>query len=311
MAKFLTETVLRRIDKLAAHRPDLAPPLELYRRWYALLDRRPPIAAPVVLSHDEADRKLAKGLPLLSDCQLQLNLDVAESVFLDLLDLLLELDIHAAPHLPARLSSLRKDVASQQVTLTEIMEAVVGQTSQDRFCYLSIKYDLEPSFITTVLTILIRPIYMLSASSLSDLLTHKAWARGYCPICGSPPTIGELQGKEGALHLRCGTCGSDWPFPRVRCHVCGNSDPQTLGILQLYDEPEAPFVRTCTKCRDYVKIITSFAPTSPELIPIEDLATLELDFIAQGASFSHAGASSDALAKAFHIPHRFVQEPNP
>jgi hypothetical protein len=35
----------------------------------------------------------------------------------------------------------------------------------------------------------------------------------------------------------------------------------------------------------YLKVIAAFTPTPPEMLPVEDLATLHLDYIAQKPSY--------------------------
>ena len=45
-------------------------------------------------------------------------------------------------------------------------------------------------------------------------------------------------------------------------------------------------VEVCDKCNGYLKVVFSFAPTPPEMLPVEDLATLHLDYIAQGRGYA-------------------------
>jgi formate dehydrogenase maturation protein FdhE len=42
----------------------------------------------------------------------------------------------------------------------------------------------------------------------------------------------------------------------------------------------------CDKCNGYLKIITTYAPTAPEMLAVEDLATLHLDFRAQEQGYA-------------------------
>jgi FdhE protein len=45
-------------------------------------------------------------------------------------------------------------------------------------------------------------------------------------------------------------------------------------------------VEVCDKCHGYLKVINSFTPTSPEMLTVEDLATLHLDYIAEARGYA-------------------------
>jgi len=62
---------------------------------------------------------------------------------------------------------------------------------------------------------------------------------------------------------------------------CGNENHNTLGYFYPENQCERLRVEVCEKCRGYIKVITTFSPTPPEMPPVEDLATLQLDYIAQ------------------------------
>jgi formate dehydrogenase maturation protein FdhE len=44
----------------------------------------------------------------------------------------------------------------------------------------------------------------------------------------------------------------------------------------------------CDNCHGYLKVITSFGPTPPEMLIVEDLATLHLDYIAQERGYERS-----------------------
>ena len=86
-------------------------------------------------------------------------------------------------------------------------------------------------------------------------------------------------------HLRCGQCNSDWRVGRLQCIYCRNEDYVALRVPQLEDKPDNARAEVCGKCNGYLKVITAFAPTATELLVVEDLATIHLDYIAQGRGF--------------------------
>lgn len=100
--------------------------------------------------------------------------------------------------------------------------------------------------------------------------------------------MGEMRDDNQARHLRCGQCSSDWRVGRLQCIYCGNEDHNTLRFLQLEGKPDNTRAEVCDKCNGYLKVITAFAPTTTELLVLEDLAALHLDYIAQGRGFLSA-----------------------
>ena len=76
--------------------------------------------------------------------------------------------------------------------------------------------------------------------SLSDL----TWDRGYCPVCGSSPSISYLSPREvtdldqlvgggGKKYLHCSLCGHDWRFKRNACVACGNDENETREVFYI------------------------------------------------------------------------------
>jgi formate dehydrogenase maturation protein FdhE len=45
-------------------------------------------------------------------------------------------------------------------------------------------------------------------------------------------------------------------------------------------------IEACDKCKSYLKVISSFAPTPADMLAIEDLATLSLDYIAEERGYT-------------------------
>jgi FdhE protein len=145
---------------------------------------------------------------------------------------------------------------------------------------------LAPSLLWTLAQSALKPALRAWCRELSPLVPGEgAWEKACCYVCGVPASLGELQGNEGARHLRCGQCGADWPCRRIRCVHCGNEDPASLGILYPDGRRDKIRVEVCDVCRSYLKVVSNFAPASPEDLVLEDLSTLDLDFYAQGQGY--------------------------
>ena len=68
------------------------------------------------------------------------------------------------------------------------------------------------------------------------------WKEGFCPVCGSFPSIAVLSRPEktalesligggGKKFLHCSLCGHEWYFRRDTCPACQNAEPGTKEIF--------------------------------------------------------------------------------
>ena len=89
--------------------------------------------------------------------------------------------------------------------------------------------------------------------------------------------------------LYCGLCRTEWPFPRLRCPACDNTDQDTLRHLVADGDP-AHRVDVCEACRRYIK--SSRSGDAP--LPIEDLMTYDLDLAAMAEGYRPVAESRTA-----------------
>jgi FdhE protein len=121
------------------------------------------------------------------------------------------------------------------------------------------------------------------------------WMRGYCPVCAAWPTIVELRGLERNRRLRCGRCGSDWPLPVLQCAFCDELHHDQLGTLTPEGEPQTRRVDVCRSCKGYLKGFTTLRPMSLRMVAMTDLASVDLDLIAQEREYARPERSAFAL----------------
>ncbi len=110
---------------------------------------------------------------------------------------------------------------------------------------------------------------------------------GACPVCGSPPVAGVVQGGDRLRFLSCSLCASEWNVPRVRCVLCGGE-----GDLAYYEvEGDAGGrAEACPSCRAYVKLFDE--EKRPGVDPAaDDAATLALDLLLAEDGWSRVGAN--------------------
>jgi len=135
------------------------------------------------------------------------------------------------------------------------------------------------------------PVFELYAGKLKEKIDSDGWLKGYCPVCGSSPTMAYLRKDDGKRILWCQFCGTKWSFLRLKCPFCSNEDQKTLRYF--YTDENDPYrVYVCDKCKKYVKTIDQRKLTGENDLDLvwENLDTSALDFVAQKDGYSTLAA---------------------
>src|SRR5208283_5317046 len=101
----------------------------------------------------------------------------------------------------------------------------------DPVASLATVLDLDDYALVSVVDYAGRPALVAAGGRVGHLLASYDRASSHCPVCGSPPLLAELSGKDGARSLRCGRCGARWRYPRLACAWCGERDHSALIAL--------------------------------------------------------------------------------
>jgi FdhE protein len=272
--------LLQRLQALAVQSPDLKDAVRLYEVILPIIEAADLHAEPVSISPDQARAKLAGGFPLLHDVKLHLDYAEARSLMLKLASALEKVS-------KSRRYACRRIGQALEEDKLEMSLLMTGIAAGDEESVRSIvqPLGLDAGLVWTLARYVFRPAMHAWRRQLSPLIEGAPWSRGHCPICGSLPVLGELQNNHLSKHLRCGQCGADWPFRRMQCLYCENEDHLALGYLYEESRQDTMRVEICNRCRGYLKVIVSFTATPPEHLSIEDLATLHLDYIAEGRGY--------------------------
>ena len=116
------------------------------------------------------------------------------------------------------------------------------------------------------------------------------WKQGYCPVCGSFPSVAclsrpeptdldNLVGGGGQKILHCSLCGNDWRFRRDACPACDNADPGSREILSV-EKAKFERVDACTKCKAYFPCVDLREYADLPDLSVAPLALMHLDIIA-------------------------------
>ncbi len=225
---------------------------------------------------NEAER-VRGGLPLLSPEALSVDPDAATAFLSGLLGVLRRVgrEGHAdLDRIGGGLSGGSLDLASLYVACLTRKRDVVDQAA----AALSVQAPL----LAFVLEIPLKTALERVSSSLPPE-RFDGWKEGYCPVCGSRAGMAELSGDEGKRWLSCSACFFRWPYPRIQCPYCGNSDPETLSYFTAGDGPTR--VGVCRKCSRYLKTRDARLGNADVPLEAEDLATLHLDLLAGKEGF--------------------------
>ena len=157
---------------------------------------------------------------------------------------------------------------------------------------LSAELPMDESILLFFLYHSIWPSIARQADLMMDSnQTAKIWDQGYCPVCGSSPGLALLT-ENGARILVCEFCRHQWPFKRILCPSCGNTDAKSISYF-FNEEDHSYRVYTCDVCRKYLKTVDTRQLTRPFYPPLESIVTAHLDLKAQ--QMGYQGIASEAF----------------
>jgi len=128
-------------------------------------------------------------------------------------------------------------------------------------------------------------------------------ARATCPSCGGPPRFSRLERDEGRRFLWCDLCNVQWPFRRVTCPFCGNTDQTKLGYLTVEVEGEGQGegqdqhrIDVCEVCRCYLRAANERVLPEGQRVDflVEDLAAMHLCLAAEGQGYRPGDGKPEA-----------------
>ncbi len=138
------------------------------------------------------------------------------------------------------------------------------------------KLGIDTDTLYVALHTALKPFLAAHASALLHEVNQKGWRRGYCPICGGSPNFAFLsKEQEGARWLICARCDAEWLFQRLKCPFCGIEEQKSLAYFT--DDKGKYRVYICERCKSYLKAIDLRQEASEVLLPLEWVATLDLD----------------------------------
>ena len=280
------DPIVQRLSALVQDSPDLRDAARIYEAILPLLRDADLRNGPVPITSEEARRKLETGLPLLAGLDLEFDLAGLREFMLQLIRCVETAGCGAGGNTRAAGAVLLRAAIEEGGLDVSGLLSRVAAGEKDAVRSMAESLGLEPDLAWTLGQNTLKPLLHTWRRQVMPLTEGVPWHRGSCLICGADATLGELRGDTQSKYLRCGQCGADWAFHRLRCAHCGNEDHHTLGFLYMESNRERVRVEVCEECHGYLKVISSFSPTPPEMLAVEDLATLHLDYIAQQRGYT-------------------------
>jgi formate dehydrogenase accessory protein FdhE len=272
------DPIAKRLARIYKEAPELGDVVRTYGVLLPLLRDADLNVVPISLRQEQAQEKLEAGIPILHDIEIGFDLQAMADL---LVSLIYTIERNGGPD---AVSIIRVAIEEERLNIFNVA-FLAAASKKDKIVETAIAENLDPEFLWTLTQLALKPVYYAVRGQVAHLVEGIDWDRGVCPVCGASATLGELQGNNQAKHLRCGRCGADWKASRLQCHLCENDDHHTLGFLYTDDKPGNVRVDICDHCKGYLKVITAFSPTAPELVTLEDLATLHLDYAAQRSGY--------------------------
>lgn len=266
------QSVEETISAILARRPVLSPVLQAFALLLAaraaLPERLKPLleAAGIRLPQMQRERA-AEGYPLLAEVPLAGIETALKAAAEELIPLLAAQDV-VKPH-EDRLRAFFLEAVEGSATPVALAEAVLSETAEsveNIAAHLNVPVQVLLFAFSFMLGPVLRALVELSPQGdgkEAPWNEEGAWRQGYCPVCGSGPSIAYLDrpvfdeknaflaGGGGKKHLHCSLCGTDWSFRRGACPFCGEEGTGVMEILKESGNALGERLDWCTKCKTY------------------------------------------------------------
>ena len=226
---------------------------------------------PIQLKKEWKDLLAKQGFSLLQREDFPLDTEASMTLF----QTLCQIGKGANPYMAEQVKKIEEALDSKKIDLKELLKKGV---KEERFEQIADEFGLDKKVLLFLIQNSANPSIEAGVEQLRTELDPETWLKGYCPICGSLPSLSLLKDEIGKRYLLCSYCGFQWRIDRLICPFCNNNQHESLRYLFAEGE-EAYRVDLCEKCHQYIKTIDlrSIGESDPSL---EDLATLHLDVLA-------------------------------
>lgn len=276
------------IDRMLVKKPEHAEILRFYEKILELLSTASPRLYMKLPQAEKTimDIREKEGFPLINRDEFSIDVPASASLF----EAICNMAKHANEKMRINIQILEEAISVNALRLEELLKHHADDAYLDSVVR---DFDIDNAILKFLVHTSIYPSLHAHAEMLKDRIDLKKWLRGYCPICGSPPSMSQFK-AEGQRSYLCSFCGFEWPGERLKCPFCENSDHTKLHYFYAEGE-EAYRVDLCDNCNHYIKTVDSRKLDYEPDLALEDIITMHLDILASEKRFKRPVASQWGL----------------
>jgi FdhE protein len=267
------EKLRKRIEQIKKKRPGYGKILDFYQSVKEAQEKvRASLKIESVHPGEEWKKLLYKeGFSLIQKEDFPLDIESSVKLF----GTLCQIGKDANPHMAEQLKKINEAIDNKRIDLNKLLRGGLKEQWVEQIAEES---GLDKNVFLFLIQSSSKPSIEARVEQLRSELDPETWLKGYCPICGSLPSLSLLKEEVGKRYLLCSFCGYQWRMDRIFCPFCKNKDQESLHYF--YGEGEETHrIDLCDKCRQYIKTIDYRNLPEPDPV-LEDLATLHLDILA-------------------------------
>jgi FdhE protein len=267
------EKLKKRIEQIKKKRPGYGEILDFYQKVREAQDKVKASLKtdPVKLGKEWKDLLGKEGFSLIQKEDFPVDAEVSVKLFQNLC----QIGKEANPHMAEQVKKIKKAIDDKRIDLKKLLKK---EATEERIEQMADELGLDKKVFLFLIQSSTKPSVEAGMEQLRGELDPETWLKGYCPMCGSLPSLSLLEEEVGKRYLLCSFCGYQWRIDRIFCPFCNNKDQESL--LYFYgEEEETHRIDLCEKCHRYIKTIDyrNLQESDPVL---EDLATPHLDILA-------------------------------
>jgi len=226
---------------------------------------------PIHLKKEWKELLAKEGFSLIQKEDFPLDIESTIKLF----QTLCQIGKDANPHMAEQVRKINEILANKRIDLKKLLKERV---KEQRIEQIADEFGLDKKVFSFLIQSSTKPSIEAGMEQLRSELDPETWLKGYCPVCGSLPSLSLLKEETGKRYLLCSYCGYQWRIDRLFCPFCNNKEQESLHYL--YAEGEEPYrIDLCDKCHQHIKTI-DFRIIGESDPSLEDLATLHLDILA-------------------------------
>ena len=269
----LLEKLTHRIQQIKKKRPGYGEILGFYQKVKEAQDKTKASLKidPVQLKKEWKELLAKEGFSLIQKEDFPLDIEASVKLF----QALCQIGKEVNPYMAEQVGKIKEALDNKKIDLKNLLKKGV---KEQRIEQMANEFGLDKKVFSFLIQSSIKPSIETGMEQFRSQLDPETWLKGYCPMCGSLPSLSLLKEEVGKRYLLCSYCGYQWRIDRLFCPFCDNREQESLHYL--FAEGEEPYrIDLCDKCHQYIKTIDFRIIGEPDP-SLEDLATLHLDILA-------------------------------